>query len=882
MDIECKKERGVISPLLFHKIRGRGGMCMDRNVEEIVRRADLVIDGVVRRSEGGLPIGNGTMGTLVWTSPSALKMQINRVDVFANDSYSNSFNERHMDYGYGCAYVDIDFANFSKDVFNGNTRQHLSLYSAEGSISGGNVHASFFACEGDDALVFNITDTRKDVEGINIRLNMLRPAEVRTKSHFAHSWFEVIDDIAVLCQEFYEGEYYCASAVAAKVNGKRTRIRMNNESSGRSPGIPGRSQILLGMETERELRISVEPEIGSFDIFLSSAATFDRGVNIAQKAVAIARRTSGMGVRRLKNVHDDFWRSFWRTSYVALSGNADCEKIEKHYQYYMYIMGCCSRNNRFPPNFGGLLFSTRGDLRHWGTMQWWNNLSLYYNACLPAGHSELLVPYLNFYFNMLDRCMVAAKQQWNSSGAYIPEVVGFDGPEVLPDSIAQELCDLMLMKKPWENRSEAFNSFAFTKRPHESRWNFKHHERWEKGKLVYGAGDDSVRKKFGKGVTNYTTHMLGTQAGVAFHFWEYFQYNHDLKFLRERAYPLIRAVAEFYRTFPNIKLAEDGMYHSYHTNSGEGYFNGTDSIETSVGMHGIYPIAIRASEILETDAVLRNKWKERLTLLFPLATSDDKRIVNSKLKWKAPVWVPSVCDYYGENETPISGASVLPIRRCDLCTLETKNTNKPLYDIGKESLNCYLAEHGMSSRRMVSEMSEMGRVLANMGNAEKAAEVIVNQINCINAETEYCYYQDNGKVPRYENRLTTREGINALSAQRLGNVASAVQCMLLQASGGSPTAEPVLHLFPATPANWNVQFVLYAKGGFRVETSIENGRVGVVKITSLNGSLLKVRNPWSTARILINGMMKDESSDPLLTFATDIGDVLSMSEKERE
>ena len=74
-------------------------MNQSADIKTIVNRADLYIEGTVKRSEGGLPIGNGRMGTLVWTSPSALKMQVNRADVFANNSYSNSFNERHYDYG---------------------------------------------------------------------------------------------------------------------------------------------------------------------------------------------------------------------------------------------------------------------------------------------------------------------------------------------------------------------------------------------------------------------------------------------------------------------------------------------------------------------------------------------------------------------------------------------------------------------------------------------------------------------------------------------------------------------------------------------------------------------------------------------------------------
>jgi len=47
----------------------------------LVSKADLVYDAPVARSEEGMPIGNGRMGTLVWTTPTALKFQINRVDV---------------------------------------------------------------------------------------------------------------------------------------------------------------------------------------------------------------------------------------------------------------------------------------------------------------------------------------------------------------------------------------------------------------------------------------------------------------------------------------------------------------------------------------------------------------------------------------------------------------------------------------------------------------------------------------------------------------------------------------------------------------------------------------------------------------------------------
>ncbi len=127
--------------------------------------------------------------------------------------------------------------------------------------------------------------------------------------------------------------------------------------------------------------------------------------------------------------------------------------VETHYQYFFYIMGCCSRNGKYPPNYGGMLFLTRGDPRLWGAMQWWNNLSLYYNPVMASGHYELMMPYFNQWNAMVERLRIYARQQWDSEGLFIPETLGFDGPEVLSDDIAKETSDLMLGRKRGTKRA---------------------------------------------------------------------------------------------------------------------------------------------------------------------------------------------------------------------------------------------------------------------------------------------------------------------------------------------------------------------------------------------------------------------------------------------
>src|SRR5262249_14530487 len=74
----------------------------------LISQADLLYEKPVPRSEDGMPLGNGRMGSLVWTSPTALKLQINRVDVFGSNCATNSFPERNTDYCGSCALVDLE------------------------------------------------------------------------------------------------------------------------------------------------------------------------------------------------------------------------------------------------------------------------------------------------------------------------------------------------------------------------------------------------------------------------------------------------------------------------------------------------------------------------------------------------------------------------------------------------------------------------------------------------------------------------------------------------------------------------------------------------------------------------------------------------------
>src|SRR5262245_56904493 len=108
-----------------------------QDLRTIISRADLDWTEPATRSDEGMPIGNGRMGSLVWTSPTAIKLQINRCDVFAADCTTTSFPRTHTDYASGCGFVDIDFPDFASDAFSGaDFHQNLSVYDGVCTVKG--------------------------------------------------------------------------------------------------------------------------------------------------------------------------------------------------------------------------------------------------------------------------------------------------------------------------------------------------------------------------------------------------------------------------------------------------------------------------------------------------------------------------------------------------------------------------------------------------------------------------------------------------------------------------------------------------------------------------------------------------------------------------
>jgi hypothetical protein len=208
-------------------------------------------------------------------------------------------------------------------------------------------------------------------------------------------------------------------------------------------------------------------------------------------------------------------------------------------------------------------------------------------------------------------------------------------------------------------------------------------------------------------------------------------------------------------------------------------------------------------------------------------------------------------------------ANSLPMWFFDLCNQESPDADR--LRIANATFDSYF-RRGLTAETPVSVLSKLAIAAATLGRADAVRFLIPNQIRALTPERNTAY--KNGGV--LANRMTLREGPQALDAQRLGRAAEALHLALLQSAPPGPGEDSVIRLFAACPKEWNARFTLLARGGFLITASIEKGEIHSVELLSQAGAACWLRNPWagSTVEILRPGGRTESLTGSLLAFQT--------------
>ena len=131
----------------------------------LVSRADLIYQSPAAEPLEGQPVGNGVMGTLVWTTPSAIHLQINRNDVYAANKNHDGERGGPTDYCGGCAQITVDVGGRPFEAGQA-FQQRLSLYEAESTLAGAEVRIRCFVSAVSDVLALEVDDQREEPEPV--------------------------------------------------------------------------------------------------------------------------------------------------------------------------------------------------------------------------------------------------------------------------------------------------------------------------------------------------------------------------------------------------------------------------------------------------------------------------------------------------------------------------------------------------------------------------------------------------------------------------------------------------------------------------------------------------------------------------------------------
>ena len=812
----------------------------------LISRANLVYDSPAEVSIEGTPIGNGAMGTNVWTTASSVRFLINRNDVISSDRNHAGSHGCPVDYRGGCARIEVDFG---EPVFAEcrEFRQHLALYDAECTVTGEGVGLRCFVSSARDVLALEVDDQREEPKEIAVTVSMWRapevttplylwnstrwiPETVETGTHTVRYDFSEADECVLVTQEFSEvrllrdEQYRAASAVAARVGGGDARIE--------TPADPGWEPAAL-MFDEKPLHINRERDpvvrgARQARAIVTTAAQAQRTVLVASAAAVEAERAAGLAqgsldeandftYEALREEHVRWWHGYWSRTFAHLtSADGVADFMERIRTLHLYYAASSSRGDGPPPQGDGLIFQTEGDLPRLGTQLWHWIVETMYRPLLAADAMDVCDPYFDMYARQLPECERAAQQRWGvAAGAFFPETCPTDGPTLLPDDCAAEFREYFLGR----SRSDRLSARTRGLCQHDSH-------------LYYISQHD--RNNEAPDSRPYTSigHIVSTGSKIALQAWWRYRCTGEEDWLRARAYPLLRGTVELYRHL--VVTRDDGLYHLEDTNVMESFLLAKDSLKDLAAIRGTVPPAIRAARILGVDGDLCEQWQEMLDHLAPFPMGYQAE--SQALTWSVladDVWAAGHLGEVDrkEDDYPYEDVWAHPIETFEVWTLESGEPEcnriaQRLIDLCPNHLRVMTGKHWRPS------LVRTPIAFALAGRGEELPAVLA---------AHFAVY-----TPHLANGLSCFEqGIQSLGLEHSGLIATTLQNGLMQSVSPRPGEPEVIRVFPAWPQAWSGSFRLLARGGFLVTASRRGGEVEFVEIASRLGEECRLRNPWA-------------------------------------
>lgn len=390
-------------------------------------------------------------------------------------------------------------------------------------------------------------------------------------------------------------------------------------------------------------------------------------------------------------------------------------------------------------------------------------------------------------------------------------------------------------------------------------------------------------------VCNYT---VGAQ--IAMDFYRYYQYTGDETFLKEKAYPIMKSVAELYCNI--LEKEEDGVYRvKGGATAYESYWNMKETITDCAAIQVLFSALVETASITGLGKNLVEKYMDVKLHLYHLPTTvtlhngEDLTVFSTGRKWDSAPAQTEEGDY---PLSPFPACQLAPVFPSGYIGLAQKNspefrlahnTARLIFDIDVYNQS----NIGSSGHSVVTETA------ARLGMREDCIRILRLFVKKYQQfPNGFTHFADRAAgqfwSPQYRPRVLERdvsytewEKVHEKSDGRrtaipsnnfshcyfesLSNIMTGVNEMLLQSYDG------IIRVFPATPLKYSALFSLSATRGFTVSSEAVEGDIRFVSIVSTLGGVCKVVLPWEHEQVKIiseNKKVEYKETNGIVEFRT--------------
>lgn len=385
--------------------------------------ANVVWDSPSGDSKGSMPLGNGDIGLNVWVEKGGdLLFYISKTDAWGDD-LKGSYGQPKV----GRVRVKLDPNPFRADA---SFRQTLRLLQGDIQIEAGGPADKVVLRLWVDANnpVIHLDETGAQPERMQVSVDSYRTQPAHGLN--ADVIFPAQPDSVSWCYR----------------NTNRNVSQLTNLTFGAlisGPGFRSSANTTLQSTTAQK-----QYHVGIYPLTAQTETPDAWHALVVRQAAALQKMDLAGASRR----HLQWWRDFWRRSWVVASGTADAQKVTQEYARQRFMTACAGRG-AFPIKFNGSIFTTDytkthrdnatgvetsenvdADYRDWGGQYWFQNTRPMYWPMLQSGDFEMLQPLFRMYRDKLPASEKMVRDDYGHAGAYFAETSPFypELPNIAP------------------------------------------------------------------------------------------------------------------------------------------------------------------------------------------------------------------------------------------------------------------------------------------------------------------------------------------------------------------------------------------------------------------------------------------------------------------